>query len=218
LLRHELDHLVSAQNAVVVHHRVADQLDLVERIAILAGDHPEPMTEEAVEHEGHVVEELCAEGVEGRHGAGPSRCARDRYRQLVVGPDLRRERGLRAVDFVLCVGLASKHGVTTVRIRWSVRPRHRVRHPVGGTGRGCAAADRGGGRSISPMTLPPGSDLGRDEFAPADVGDPVTDRRAGAEPGTRRLVCGQRRAEQGGEPARCRHDLGARTDDRLRTL
>ena len=90
--------------------------------------------------------------------------ARDRYRRLVVGPELRRERGLRAVDFVLCVGRASEHGMTTVRIRWSLRPRHTVRPPVGGTGRGRAAADRGGGRSISPMTLPPGSDLGRDEF------------------------------------------------------
>jgi hypothetical protein len=38
-----LDHVVPTQDAVVVDQRLGEQLDLVERIAVLARDHPDPM-------------------------------------------------------------------------------------------------------------------------------------------------------------------------------
>ena len=91
----------------MVHQGVADQLDFVERVAVLASDHPEPVDEVPVEHEGHVVEEQPLELVQrGRVRLGGGLVCAGRL-EPPVGGDLRLNGGRRVVELLPRVVLST---------------------------------------------------------------------------------------------------------------
>ncbi len=99
-----LDDVVPAEHAAVVDQRVAEQLDLVERVAVLARRHPQPVHERPVQDEDHVVEE---ERFELRDGvaAGSARS----LSELAVGRALLLDAGLRCAYLVWRVVLPAEH-------------------------------------------------------------------------------------------------------------
>jgi hypothetical protein len=62
MVGNQLDHIAVPLDSIVVHQGVAEHLDFVEWIAVLARDHSESVDEGAVEDEDHVVEETRLEG------------------------------------------------------------------------------------------------------------------------------------------------------------
>ena len=108
VLGHVLDDVVAAQDAAVVHEGFGQQLELVQRVGVLARHHAQAVHEVAVEGQHHVVEQDRLES--GQSGlrllvAGGF----DGLGQLAVGGDLLGDRLRRVVEFLFRVVLATEH-------------------------------------------------------------------------------------------------------------
>jgi hypothetical protein len=96
----------------------SEQLDLVERVPVLAGDHAESVHEVTVEDQDHVVEEHRLERFE-RGGGLSVRCRGvDHLDELLVRRELPIDCGLGVVEPFLRVVLAAQHGTSPFVVRW----------------------------------------------------------------------------------------------------